>query len=154
MRDVKRPPNSRPRERRVSQEEISSILKELDYNEGTEIKLVRHQVAVAFLLALETAMRQGEIFSLTWPNIWLDKKTAYLPDTKNGMPRQVPLSSRARMLILKQKHLSTNKVFPCQQGSAAAIFRRAVRKTGIENLTFHDTPVSYTHLTLPTICSV
>ncbi len=46
-------------------------------------------------LAVETAMRRGEIIDLLWDNIDLENRVAHLPETKNGSARDVPLSSRA-----------------------------------------------------------
>lgn len=46
-------------------------------------------------LALETAMRQGELRRLRWEHIDLNRRTAHLPDTKNGEARTVPLSTTA-----------------------------------------------------------
>jgi len=43
-------------------------------------------------LAIETAMRQGELLRLRWEHIELNRRTAHLPDTKNGEARTVPLS--------------------------------------------------------------
>ncbi|MEO5831034.1 MAG: site-specific integrase [Rhodanobacter sp.] len=46
-------------------------------------------------LAVETAMRRGEIIGLLWENVDIKKRVAHLPETKNGSSRDVPLSSRA-----------------------------------------------------------
>ncbi|PRX34403.1 site-specific recombinase XerD [Paraburkholderia sp. BL18I3N2] len=46
-------------------------------------------------LAVETAMRRGEIVSLLWANVDLKRRVAHLPSTKNGDARDIPLSSRA-----------------------------------------------------------
>ncbi|MDR3383938.1 integrase [Cupriavidus basilensis] len=46
-------------------------------------------------LAVETAMRRGEIVGLRWEHIDLKRRVAHLPSTKNGSSRDVPLSSRA-----------------------------------------------------------
>lgn len=46
-------------------------------------------------LAVETAMRRGEIVSLRWEHIDLQDRVAHLPKTKNGESRDVPLSSKA-----------------------------------------------------------
>ncbi|KVD97542.1 recombinase [Burkholderia ubonensis] len=46
-------------------------------------------------LAVETAMRRGEIVSLQWENVDLKRRVAHLPATKNGDARDVPLSLRA-----------------------------------------------------------
>ena len=47
------------------------------------------------ILAIETAMRRGEILSLRWEDINYQTRTAYLTLTKNGESRRVPLSTRA-----------------------------------------------------------
>ncbi|GGD86037.1 site-specific integrase [Caballeronia grimmiae] len=46
-------------------------------------------------LAVETAMRRGEIVSLRWEHVDLKRRVAHLPATKNGDARDVPLSPRA-----------------------------------------------------------
>lgn len=46
-------------------------------------------------LAVETAMRRGEIAALLWENIDLERRVAHLPETKNGNSRDVPLSTAA-----------------------------------------------------------
>lgn len=56
-------------------------------------------------LAVETAMRRGEIVALRWENVDLKRRVAHLPATKNGSARDVPLSSRAVAVLqtLKEK---------------------------------------------------
>ncbi len=44
------------------------------------------------MFALESAMRRGEILGLRWERINLEKRTAFIPLTKNGESRTVPLS--------------------------------------------------------------
>lgn len=48
-----------------------------------------------FVLAVESAMRMREMFTLTLDQVDLAKRTAFLEKTKNGDKRQVPLSSVA-----------------------------------------------------------
>jgi len=48
-----------------------------------------------FVLAVESAMRLREMFTLTLDQIDLGKRTVFLDKTKNGDKRQVPLSSVA-----------------------------------------------------------
>lgn len=78
---IKKPKEPPPRRRGVSHDEVIGILSHAN-----------DQVSCAFLLALETGMRAGEILSLTWGNVDLEKRVATLPHTKNGDSRQVPLS--------------------------------------------------------------
>ncbi len=138
IRKVKRPKNPQSRERRISDTEIERILDALGFD-GETVTTQRDIIAVSFLFALETAMRQGEIFNLTWENVFLDKKFVRLHETKNGTRRDVPLSSEA-IRLLNLLHSTTNsKVFNGNQGSCATIFRRSVKLAGIENIHFHDT---------------
>ncbi|RIV63262.1 site-specific integrase [Burkholderia pseudomallei] len=55
-------------------------------------------------LAVETAMRRGEIVSLQWENVDLKRRVAHLPATKNGDARDVPLSPRAIAVLQDLKH--------------------------------------------------
>lgn len=48
-----------------------------------------------YILALESAMRMQEMFTLYTDQVNLSKKTVFLDKTKNGSKRQVPLSSVA-----------------------------------------------------------
>lgn len=48
-----------------------------------------------FVLAVESAMRMREMFTLTLDQVDLAKRTVFLDKTKNGDKRQVPLSSVA-----------------------------------------------------------
>ena len=47
------------------------------------------------IVALETAMRRGELLALRWRHIDLALQVAMLEITKNGEGRSVPLSRRA-----------------------------------------------------------
>lgn len=134
MRDVRRPKNPEPRDRRISPDEISRILKALDY-EGGQPTTQRHHIALAFLFALETGMRQGEIWGLRPEMLKLNQKYLTLPDTKNGTKRDVPLSAEAiRILSL----LGDNLFNACSQAVMQKIFGSAVALAGIKDLTFHD----------------
>ena len=50
--------------------------------------------------ALVTAMRRSEIAGLRWEHVDLERRSAHLPETKNGQARTVPLSREA-VAILK-----------------------------------------------------
>ena len=141
FQEITLPKKSPPRDRRISDDEIERILKALYYSEEQVIDTSRYEVAIAFLLAIETAMRQGEIFKCEWTHIHLEKCYLSLFDTKNGTNRNVPLSKRAVELIKKLKEINGNyyKMIKVAQETAGQIFRRAVILAGIENLRFHDT---------------
>ncbi|MDR2015430.1 MAG: site-specific integrase [Azoarcus sp.] len=93
-------------------------------------------VGVAFLFAIETGMRAGEICSLSWGAV--RGNVAYLPMTKNGFPRSVPLSVEALRLLgqLPKVDDAAFGLTPCQ---IDAIFRKIRVRALISDLHFHDT---------------
>ncbi len=129
--NVSKPKNNLPRDRRVTEEEIERLKLACAY-EASPVTLLQY-ACHAFLFAIETAMRAGEIQSLTWDNINLEKRTAFLPMTKNGTSRKVPLSSKAIALIKALPRLK--KVF---YGNLVANFFRLKTVAGFDDLHFHD----------------
>lgn len=104
IRRVKRPEKARARERRFSPDEESYLLAALTGGErqadGTFTKGARNPWLLPLVrLAIETAMRRGELLALDWENVDLKRQTAHLPDTKNGDARTVPLSTRAVAIL-------------------------------------------------------
>ncbi len=129
--DIKRPAGGASRTRRlVGDEEIRLI------------KALRPVHARIVILALASAMRRGEILSLTWRNVDLEKCVAVLPITKNGDVRRVPLSMEALSAIKAQKENTIQpidgKVFDVHHISLDKAWRRACVKAGISGLHFHD----------------
>lgn len=130
------PADGAARTRRVTAAETDAIIAALGYRRGTRPGTSSQFVAVAFLLALETMMRQGEILGLTRGQI--DARGAFLtlPRTKNGDARDVPLSPAAlRLLRLLPK---IDPLFPITAATCDTLFRRARKAAGIEELHFHD----------------
>ena len=137
VREIRLPKPNPARKRRVSQEEIEAIC------QATDSKVL----PIIVKLAVETAMRQSELAGLMWKNIDLTKRTALLPDTKNGEARTVPLSPYACQLLSEWRLIepeSSGRVFGITSHAIAVAFRRAVKrvcdKGGIEisDLRFHD----------------
>ncbi|APF86941.1 site-specific integrase [Ralstonia solanacearum] len=140
MKDVRRPPDNPPRQRLVGNDEIERITLALGYQEGKPVALPSQRVAVAFLLAIETAMRSGEILGLTSQTVDYDRRVAHLPLTKNGGARDVPLSTRAVELLRRLPAVEVGEpLFRLSSASRDALFRKAKEKAGIAGLTFHDT---------------
>lgn len=136
MRDVRRPPPTPARTRRIAEDEQRRILLALCYDDARPVTEKRQQVAVAWLIAIETAMRCGEVLGLTWANV--RGKVAHLPKTKNGTARDVPLSRRAQGLLDKLKGLDEVQCFTVGSASCDALFRKARQAAGVDGLTFHD----------------
>jgi integrase len=141
VREVKRPSNGRPRDRRISADEERKLLDELGYTEGAAPETKMQELAYAFLLALETAMRQGEILGLSRDRVHLKARYVDLTKTKNGDARKVPLSTRAAALlkVVVDGAGERDEVFTLTSGSADALFRKVRDRLKITDLHFHDT---------------
>ena len=87
------------------------------YVEGEPVKTKGQEVAWAMLFALETAMRLGEITAMTWKNVHIDKMYVHLPDTKNGLTRNIPLSERAEELLRHMQGVNSPRVLSIDSDS-------------------------------------
>ena len=126
-----------PRKRRVSDAERAMILEKLGWDGASAPELTKQWVAWAFVLALETMMRQGEILNLTWRHV--HARHCHLPKTKNGHARDVPLSRVAVALFaMLPRQADGNHVVPVESGTLGIYFRRACKEAGITDLHFHD----------------
>ena len=102
-------------------------------------------------LALYTAMRKSEITSLTLEQVNLDKRTVFLPDTKNNSVRTVPLTDKAYKTIKEAlahpiRPTDTNLIFPGEPGKEGKrkpyvinrIWEQAKDNAEIHGFRFHD----------------
>ncbi|MEG2817221.1 MAG: site-specific integrase [Comamonas sp.] len=105
------------------------------------------------VLAVESAMRLREMFTLRWAQIDLAKKTIFLDKTKNGDKRQVPLSSVALAELKAFMPGEPNPsalVFPFLEGEESPrildatsdflskLFVEIFEQAGAKALKFHD----------------
>lgn len=88
-------------------------------------------------LAVETGMRRGELLSLLWSNVNLDRRTAHLPVTKNGHPRTVALTPQA-IVVLKALPRTEARVFPVSGNAVRLAWERLRKRAGVPDLRFHD----------------
>ncbi len=138
VKKISKPKNPKERSRRPTQQEVDDICAALLYDTGSPPKLAMQRVAAAFLFAIETAMRAGEICGLTWDNIDFTRRLAHLPMTKNGHSRDVPLSRRAIEILNNLRGIHPTRVFDLTSQTLDVMFRRARDKCGIQDLHFHD----------------
>lgn len=88
--------------------------------------------------SLATAMRLGETTSLLWRDIDINKRVAFIPTSKNGDSRYIPLSIHAIEVLKHLPNSESEKVFPLNKSSVSISFTRASRKANIKNIHFHD----------------
>ena len=82
----------------------------LTYSHDTSAKSKQQITAIAFLFAIETAMRVGEICTLISETVDLDGRVESLQDTKNGYARHVLLSREAIRLIRQLPEVSPGEL--------------------------------------------
>ena len=131
---IKKPPMPEGRTRVLTEDEKIRII-----NAIQKAKPANTNVWVPAIIefALATAMRLGEITSLLWKDVDFNNRTAFLPITKNGSCRYVPLSNTA-IKILNELPRNHDRVFPFINGSVSLAFTRYSRKAGVKGVRFHD----------------
>ena len=127
VRIIQRPKNNRARDRRPKEEELKLILN------TTKSEQLSHII----LFAIETAMRRGEICKARWSHLDLSKRILKIPQTKTGVPRTIPLSSRAIEILQTLPNINES-IFGLQSESISQAFERACRRANIIDLNFHD----------------
>lgn len=138
---VSRFPNAdKPRDKRWSEADTATFLKACGWREDAIPATGRDYVGWALLLAIETAMRIGELCLPTVADFHPDEKYIHLADTKNGDVRNVPLSIKALKYF---SHLCTDKkpgdrIFPIKANTMGEYVLDVRRACGLEHLVFHD----------------
>ena len=132
MTDVRKPSEPPPRDRRPT----ACELERLALSAGDDLEHDTARAYHAFLFAIETAMRAGEIVGLEWARVDLDRRVCKLLRTKNGTAREVPLSSEAVRLLRALPH--SDPVFGLTSRKLDALWRKLRDRAGVEGLRFHD----------------
>lgn len=131
VQNVRKPKSPPGRDRRLLPREERKILRHCHQHPNPELYSI-------VVLALETAMRQGEILKLTWEHINFKSSVAHLPETKNGTKRDVPLSQRAREALMRLGSQKKGYVFGYTSNGLKSSWRYMLIRLGIEDLHFHD----------------
>lgn len=142
--NIRRPSAGEGRNRRLAWREARRLLKACDAHSNP-------MLGWATRLALYTAMRQGEILTLTRDQVDLRRRIVRLTETKNGSARTVPLSYRAARVLRETighpvRPHDTELLFfgePGRDGirrpyTISKVWSEAVRRAQIANLRFHD----------------
>jgi integrase len=121
VRQIRMPKPGKPRQRRLEAGEEEALLAACTTSRAYYL----HSFVV---LAIETGMRSGELLAATWANVNFEKRTIFLPDTKNGHPRTVPLSTRALSAIQALPRSINGRLFSSGYHSIHNAFNLAVTK--------------------------
>ena len=119
---------------------------------GEEQKLLdtnNQKLRRIIVLALETAMRRGEILNIKRSHIDFQKSVLLIPSTKTDTPRTIPLSTDAITSLRGQLRASqsvSGDVIPLHERplftyslrGLSGAFLRLCRRLNIDNLHFHD----------------
>ena len=119
---IRKPNGNFRRDRRLSETEYTFLVK------GNYPQQILRNIIE---LAIETAMRRGEILNIKPEHI--KGQTLFIPITKNGHPRTIPLTKRA-LYILENSQLP----FPMSANAVRLAWDRLKKKGNIKDLHFHD----------------
>jgi integrase len=141
IKGIKRMPQSKGRTKR-----INGTVEKLLLDSCDELCLSLLKSIIQF--AIQTGMRRGELMGLKWTDIDIPNRKAYLHDTKNGDPRQVPLTKDAVEILSTLRRDDSGMVFPMSLISLRIQFERVCIKAKdyyqelganpFEDLRFHD----------------
>ena len=122
--NVKKPIET-SRDRRPTKDELEILISD---------KTIGHYVS----FAIETGMRRGEIVNIKPEHIIGEyHNLLFIPDTKTGIPRTIPLSTKAQEDLNKLLY-ATNGLSILKPHSVSQAFLRACKRNSISGLRFHD----------------
>lgn len=133
MQDVRKPSEPDHRERVISGPEVRRMLRALGWSRGP-VRSVGHAVGNAFLLALQTGCRAGEICGIRWEDVGAGY---FKVDGKTGK-RDVPAVAATMRTIELMRGFDKELVFGLKPQSLDAMFRKYRQRAGLEGFTFHD----------------
>lgn len=128
MKDVDKLPEEETPPKFLSEKEIIRL-----YENCTE-----HLLPIV-KLAISTGVRRGALLNTKWPAVNLDKEILYVPKSKSGKAREIPLSNTAfETLKGIKRHPQSEYVFCDSKGNKYSNVRKsfetAMKKAGLDNL--------------------
>ena len=110
-----------------------------------EIKLLaccNPMMKVIVMTALYTGLRQNELLSLKWQDIFFNENYLIALNTKNNKPREIPIVPKLRVELLSLKHISeyvfTSPSTCSKYKNIKKTFARTVKRAQIPHITFHQ----------------
>jgi integrase len=133
------PGDNPPRDRLIRWQEARRILRRCDYRTGQRPETGMQEVGWAFLIALRTALRAGELMGLTGESLDVARGVVRLDDHKTVAQvgrRLVPLTRHGRRLLAVLAR--PGRLFALSPASLDTLFRRARDQVMLDGITFHD----------------
>lgn len=139
VRSIKKPKTGAGKTRFFSHEEIQKITDLCRKSDSPFLLPI-------FIVALHSGMRRGEVLSLKWENLDFKNKEICLPMTKNGEPRDIPMTEEVLdtlSTLFQSKQISLSGLIfhsptnPNRPISIRSAWERVLQKGGIQNATFH-----------------
>ena len=90
------------------------------------------------ILAIETAMRRGELLALGWQDIDFERRELLVRRSKNGKSRTIPLTARVHTTLANLNSDWSKPVFPLSANAVRLAFERVRRRAGLKDVRFHD----------------
>ena len=133
LQNVRRPTICNARDRRLTKQEETILFQKV------QTCSVEYMYPI-LVLALETAMRQGEILSMQWSHVDWNTHVVTLPLTKNGTMRRVPLSHKAITMLREyhKGHTDSLAVFTVTRNAFKKTWQRLMKRCSFTDLRFHD----------------
>lgn len=109
------------------------------FEHGEEEKIIQGcnpELRAFVIIAVETAMRRGEIHGLK--RNYIKGRVAHLPDTKNGSARSVPLSTKALEALASLPLRMDGSLWEFNADAYTRGFERVCKQAGIADFRLHD----------------
>lgn len=134
IKDMRKPRSPDHRDVVITPLQAIKMLRAMSYHRGL-CKSSTQAVCVAFLLAMRTGCRAGELCGLRWKDV----KDGFISvDGKTGK-RDVPITYKSKRLIDSMLGWDWILVFGLSTQTLDALFRRYRKRAGLDGFTFHDT---------------
>ena len=131
---IRKPKNGPHRDRRLKAGEFERLMAACKQCRNPHIKPI-------IILAVETAMRRGEILAIRMRDIDFERERLHIPISKNGRSRVIPLPSIAKSILensATDMRAGEAEVFPVSANALRLSWERIRNRAGLPDLHFHD----------------
>jgi len=130
LKSISLPSLSNARSRRLEPGEFERLVNALKACRNEEVLPI-------VMLAIETGLRRREVLELEWANINLERSTAFIPFTKTGVPRTIPLTDGG-IEIISGLPRKGERLFLTSANAFKMAWRRVQNRAKLSDLRFHD----------------